>query len=306
MKAKLYITPETFKYNHNTSTENVMERIASLTELINFVIPRQEDVFYLNWTGLYETELFEGLTIDDIITDSVSSIFHDIQTFVLSILAQCEQIQDTKESIESIVNNQLDCAIIVFNEYEGNVNKENQIIANIDEWYKYHRSYLYLHPYENCEDYLCEVKKYFENIVIHDSVKAGLKTVYSTHLRRITQSLILLNDNLLDNFQKSKYDDFIEFLREFESKYSNIIDGASFLNSYDNDSKKKQFKVVFFIKGEYKEYICNPHIKLNSNDDGVPHQYCRIYFAPVKKIDTCILIGFICKHKNSRSGKRKH
>lgn len=295
MNANLYITAETFRYNNINSIDDVNNNISKLEELINFVIPRKEDKFYLNWSKLYKIEVIKDYTLEELLLGNTKSEFRDVFNQLQTILINCEQIDISVDEIKSKVEKENNSAMVVFSKIDELCDDCKQVIANKQEWINYHRNCLYLYPCNTPKEYILEVKKYFDILIIHPSVEHSISKVYKTHLKRITNSLSILNDNLISDYRDSRTNDFVSFLYEFESHYSSIIDGASFAGHGHNSKTKSVYTKVFIIEDKEVSVICEPHLKMNKNDEG-NKGHCRIYFNAVKKNDTKIYVGSIEEH----------
>lgn len=293
MNAQLYISDETFKYNGIDSLEDISKKIAEFSELVNFVITNNKgDSFLVRNNQFYSVPILnDEKTLYDVLYNKDFDNLRDIRNLLMSCLSNFINTEESLDGFYKKLSDNTTCsAIVVLNKFENEeIPSEKQIISTKDDWYAFHRSYLYLNLCNEIKDFLNELPLYFEKLILHEDNEKTIKTVYSTHLKQIVTYLGYLNDHLLEDFKLSQTSDFLTFLKEFSIKYN--IDDASF-----EGTKKTSFKKSFFINGKIEEKYCEPHLKMLKNDKNEANKHCRIYFATVKKEDKFIYIGIIKNH----------
>ena len=306
MNADLYINDKTFAYNGCDSIADIALKLAAFVELLTFVIPRKDDTFYLHESNFYETVLFDdGKCLSDIlfIDEEIAcydGTLRDSIEVLRTIVSSCESTELSDSEIVALLNDDTKCTGLVVLNKQPNypITNEKQILSDKKSWYEFHRNYLCKNPPATTDMFIDETKLYFENLVIHPDNVVSLRKVYRTHLKQIVSCLICLNDCILDEFRrKTEYEnDFVGFLRYFKSQHSEIIEDASFEGSYKNENEKQKFTKKFTIDSEEQEVLCEPHLKMNKDDNGKIRKFCRIYFKSLKKDDKFVYVGIITDH----------
>ncbi|MCQ2577020.1 MAG: hypothetical protein MJ176_00675 [Treponema sp.] len=299
MIANLFVNSNTFKFVANSSEEEVFMKLLDFSELVSCVYSNFEDVIYIDQNNFYETEVLPSVTMADLLfqnNDCYSG--KDILDIILEFLSKFKQIPDSISNVTSYINNPENCAaLIVFNKLsDGSISDSKQILSNKKDFICFHRNCLITFPELTTESFLEEAKLCFSNLVIHSDNKISLKSIYKSHLRQIVLYLGIMNDFLISEF----YDDdrfennFVEFLKVFKTKHSEIED-ASFQGGFNSQQEKKKFEKDFIVNGRLVKCYCEAHLKMY-HDDNRNIKHGRIYFKSIKKGDTRVYIGVIKDH----------
>ena len=301
MRADLFINEKTFAYNGTDSVSDVSLKLSSFSKLLNFVINKNEDVFYLiNKIDFYNTCLFDShKTLSDLLycnNEEIDGVIRDSVELLKIIIVNLKNTELQYDQVIDSINDETKCnGLVVFKKIENySIKNKKQIICTIEDWYSFHRDYLVICPLQTPDLFLSETKKYFDKLIIHPDNSSYLSKVYKTHLEQIVVYLGIMNDFLLKElFEKSEYEnDFVGFLNYFKSKHKEIED-ASFESNFGSKKKKINFQKKFVIDGKTEVFHCEPHLKMNKNDQGKVGKFCRIYFKVPKKDDKYVYIGFI-------------
>lgn len=301
MNAHLYICDITFAHNGTDDDTMVYDKLLRFREFFTRVSDtesqdKQQDFFYLMKENFGNTPiLMDGTTVVELLdyqTCMCKFHNHDLATVFWSLFKRCRDthanISDMIEylALEDVENLQ---AIVVMNK-SNELPETIQVLSTYESWLAFRRYYLAKYPV-SVDNFLSEAKRYFPQLLIHDSTKDSLKDVLLSHTHGIVKCLSVLNDNLIKDF-RSQHTDMVNFLPWFSAQYK--FDGAS-LNGGGN---KERFTYTFVGKeGDSREAYCEAHLKLNSNDCGDSRQYCRIYFAKPNSSDINVYVGAICRHK---------
>jgi hypothetical protein len=293
MIANLYICEKTFAHNGVDDNAMVVKKMLIFVDFFQKVreYPK-ENVFYLAKERFIDTPvLSDGTTVSGLLDyDTCCRIFRnkDVNTVFLSLFKRCEKtlasIDDMMEylTLEDAENVH---AIVVMNKIPE-LSETKQVLSSYASWLDFRRYYLAKYPV-GVDYFLDESKKYFPRLLIHDSVRSGLKEVILSHPVKIVQALSLLNDELIEEY-KANGSDWPQFLQKFGTQP--YLDGASM-----SGIKDEKFRLHFEGDKGPTRY-CESHLKMNSNDSGDARQYCRIYFSKPKPEDQCVYVGVICRH----------
>lgn len=292
MRADLYICNDTFSHNGRDGVKEVRGKLAEFQLMLDKVRQyEEENVLYLVKEEFGPTVLFEdGKSINDILANYESSVEKygkDVYTFLTGIFKHCKNtpvsIADMKEYLT--VDDKDNCsAILVLNPLEG-YEKHVQVLSSVGGWLQFRRNFLAKYPGDE-HFFIEESKKYYPDLLIHESSETTLKDVIESHPRQIVAYLSALNDCLIADFKEFGGGDLNAFLPWFAVKH--CLDGASF-----EGKKDEKFRFTF---PDGTEAYCEPHLKMYKDDAGNQNQHCRIHFKSPKDGEKIVYVGCICKH----------
>lgn len=291
MEADLYINHHSLKYNGKDDLKTVFKKLTQFCELRSILREFPNDnVVFLDPTNLLKTEIFPGMTIENVLYNQGTNIPKDIWRVVMSLFSKDikKTDADEKDILEylELEEENLCHGILVMNlqpDYKDNW----QVISTVDGWRKFRRHYLKKYP-QDVEHILHESKQCFPVIKYSTEIRKGFDEVYPSHSDAIIIGLIALNDDMIKEWSKTS-SGFWQFLDDFAKGHG--IKEAS--------RQGKAINRTFIIEEkERKEIVrdCQAHLKIYKDKFGNEDQHCRIYFAIPEKDGSYIFVGNICTH----------
>ncbi len=298
MIANFYIIPESIK-NDNLTDEQFLSSLDNFISEYYKILEFKEENKIIIQENIYEITLPNGNTLADFLYSPDVPLEGKqiaIKKFLSSIFSKLSHEQININDIkEQIAHNSLDnCyGIISLTEIEEIAN-ENQIIYDKGSWLKFRRHHLGLF-FGDSKYFIDECKKYFSELFFHDNNYNSVGKILDGFSSKIIIHLVALNDKLPDILKKSNtFKNHTDLLNYF-SRESSLEEDATLQGS---DKGKLKFSFIN-EDNNMEDVICEPHMKLCSNDSSDGHYYYnRIYFYFGKKSieKSKILVGHIGVH----------
>ncbi len=294
MNARFFIVPESFKYNGSLQVE-IEKKIENFAVDLRRIKEFSGNEIFCN-TAVYSIEIFEDITINDILNNPGGT---PIDRDVIQQLRIIWELQTTDDSIDDIrdvylPNHNIDeCyGLIAFN-YIDSILPEYQLLYGIDGWFKFRRYFLSLYP-RNEDFFIDECKKYFESLFFHEGNKTSVRRLFPGCIKKVIHHLSELNDK----FPTSKTSPYhrLNTLNIFNVQYDHDGQAAS----PEGDIKKKNVLTFDFMNhgGQNERIYCELHLKISYDDNNVFSNDRRIYFHEGNSQiqNGRILVGHIGKH----------
>lgn len=294
MKATFFIIPESFQYGRESQID-IEKKIQNFAiDLRRIKETPINHIFY--HSEVYNVEIFENLTISDILNNPNSDLIDRDIIQQLRIIWELNETTDSINDIKEVYlpnHNENECyGLIAFNSI-ADILPEYQLVYGIDSWFKFRRHFLGAYP-KNTDFFIDECKIYFENLFFHDDNKTSLKRLFTDCVKKIIYHLSELNDK----FPQSRTIPYnrTNTLRNFNVIYNHDGQTAS---PQGDIRKKNDLSFKFTNKdGGIESVYCELHLKLSHDDQDVFSNDRRIYFheGNEKIQNGKILIGHIGKH----------
>jgi hypothetical protein len=308
MIAHFYLLAESFQNNSNFSKVEVEEKIKRLSEDVNLIDKYKDtNVLYVNYEEVYPQILYSTYTIENIICNGYNlksegcierDVFNAIQNIFINKSQETNySLQKVKDELLPTINKVNCYGLIAFHRITG-FNNDLQIIYGQDEWYKFRRYILSLHP-SNGVFFVDECSKYYPNLFFHERNKTEVSHLLKDSAKKVVHYLSELNDKFIS--AKTNPYDRKESLKRFNSMCSfdqNASDEGNSGSKKKSKVKKKDTFDFLDINNKPVSVCCDLHLKILKDDNGKISTDRRIYFS--EEINGIglnkILIGHIGHH----------
>jgi hypothetical protein len=258
----------------------------------------REDNKIIIQNSIYDIVLPNGRTLADFLYSNESGLDGkeiSIKKFLSSIFIKLPHeditIEDVKDKIQS--NSIENCYGIIALTGIKDIADENQIIYDKNSWFTFRRYHLGLF-FGEANYFIDECKKYYPELFFHECNYDSVGKILDGFSNKIVFHLNALNDIFPNLLSEKNYNNHTELLSNFSTLA--VLDETATLEGSNKDRLNFNFKNN---QGEFESIVCEPHIKLCTNDSSDGHYYQnRIYFYFGKKNiqDSKILVGHIGEH----------
>ena len=302
MIAELYIIAESFAYNSNFSKEQIEDKVKSLANDFVEIKKHSRTNKLLVHPEIYNVTFIQNITLAELLynpTISKKNIDRDVYNALQKIVLESETTSITSQEVIEILlpehNEDVCYGLIAFNTVPG-INKDLQIVYDLNNWYIFRRYFLSMYP-KNPVFFIDECANYFPQLFFHEGNKESVATILHDCPKKIIYHLAALNDNFR-GFYTIPYNR-VAALREF-SVFSKL---DAIATPEGNADRKLELTFKFLNdKNNFEDVCCEPHLKLCYNDnypgDSSYSNDRRIYFHEGKPNihNNKILIGHIGRH----------
>lgn len=297
MVASFYIIPESFSQENLSNEQYVLSLQNFISDYHNFIEHKDDNKIIIQ-DDVYSVTLPNGKTLGDFLYSTDSSIKgreKSLKKFLSSVFSKLpnENI-DIAEIKERIKNNSIEkCVGVISLSIIDEIADENQVIYDKDSWLHFRRFHLGLY-FGDEEYFINECKKYYSKLYFHENNYTSISKILKDFSGKIIFHLNGLNDKLPELVIEGGYNNHTELLGKFSVEAK--LDQTATLEG----GSKARLKFSFVNdKGETKDIICEPHMKLCFDDanNGVFYNH-RIYFYFGKKDieNHKILVAHIGEH----------
>lgn len=295
MIANFYIVPESL-CSENMSQEDFISSLMGFISEYHLLSKYKSDNNIFIQKDVYDIILPNGESLADFAFSQKHTCGQErsLKTFLSSILTKLPSQDISLDQLkEGIKNNSLESCIgiISFVEIDDLAN-ENQIIYDVNSWLDFRRHHLGLYHGDN-NYFITECVKYYPELLFHENNSVSVNQILVDFSQKIVFHLNALHD-VLPKLLVNQNLNHTDLLKEFSLKAG--LDEIATLEGSNKTRLKFSFKND---KGENEDVICEPHIKLSTNNtnDGT-YYYHRIYFSFGKPNiqNSKILIAHIGKH----------
>ncbi|MEM5567154.1 hypothetical protein WNY78_18725 [Psychroserpens sp. AS72] len=297
MIANFYIIPQSFK-NEIMSNENFFSSLDSfIGDYHNLVAHKEDNKIYIQ-EDVFQIELPNGYNLGQFIYASdleLEGKEKSIRQFLSNIFLKLPRTQISIEDLKSkIKNNSLESCTGIISLFKiEDIASENQIVYDTNSWYSFRRYHLGIF-FGNVNYFIDECIKYFPKIFFHKNNYSSTGKILNGFASKIVSHLEALNDVLPVIMIKEKFANHTDLLERF-STIAKLDETATV-----EGKKKTRLKFNFENEeGKFETLICEPHLKLSTNDKGDSKYFKnRIYFHFGKSNvqDSKILVAHIGEH----------
>mgnify|MGYP003607722545 CR=1 FL=1 len=297
MIANLYIIPQSFNHDAFSSEFfflSLHNLIADYHNLVKYKdenkIYIQEDVFYIDLPN--GINLAEFVYSNDLkLTGKEKSLKQTLSNILMKLPQVSTNIDEIKLEISK---NSIDSSTGIISLFPiDNIALDNQIVYDVNSWFHFRRHHLGLF-FGDSNYFINECVKYFPNIFFHDNNYSSVDKILKDFALKIIKHLVALHDVLPMIMKNETFSNHADLLVHFSSKAG--LDEIATLEGGSKTRLKFKFKN---IKGKIEELICEPHLKLCTNDKGDSKYFQnRIYFhfGKDKVEESKILVAHIGEH----------
>lgn len=295
MIANFYIVPESLCYE-NMSQEDFLSSFMGFISEYHLLNKYKKDNNIFIQKDVYDIILPNGESLADFAFSPKQTCGEErsLKNFLSSILTKLPQQDINLDQLkEGMKNNSLESCIgiISFVEIDDLAN-ENQIIYDVNSWLDFRRHHLGLYHGDN-EYFIAECIKYYPDLFFHENNSASVNQILAEFSQKIVFHLNALHDVLPKQLVDQNCNQ-TDLLKKFSLEAS--LDEIATLEGSNKTRLKFSFKNE---KGGNEEVVCEPHIKLctNNTNDGI-YYFHRIYFSFGRPSiqSSKILIAHIGKH----------
>lgn len=295
MIANFYIIPESLSFD-NLSNEVFLSSFSGFISDYHLFRDNKDDNNIFIQDDVYNVILPNGKTLAEFIfsRDQTNGEERSLKQFLSSIFLKLPSCEITLDNLkENISNNSIESCvgIISLGQIDG-IADENQIIYDSKSWLDFRRYHLGLY-HGDSKYFITECIKYYPNLFFHENNFTSISSILIEFSQKIVFHLSALHD-VLPKILVEQNGSHTDLLKKFSIQAS--LDEIATLEGANKTRLRFSFKNE---EGGDEEVVCEPHIKLSTNNtNNGSYYFNRIYFAFGKPSiqNSKTLIAHIGKH----------